>query len=660
MFKRDVSFHETVIGPSPPSFRLLPALVLGALLALAFLLAATLLPGRRDAAADSRVQDSCLLFCGGPLLDAVQKHRLFSDSKTFVDMPAALDPSDVLAAFALINSSDGAAVAKFVASNFLPAGSDSLSWYPSDFESSPPSLSALRNASLREFAHGLHDLWLSLGRRTSADVQRFPQRFSLIWLPHGSVVPGQRFSESYLWDSYWVVLGLQRSGMIATAEGIVLNLLHLLQRFGFVPNGGRVYYASPGRSQPPLLSHMIADLLARTGNASVLEAAFPSLLKEHAWWIETHSVCLSLDDSAALERRAVDSSEAYVRSFNASDACDFVLNRFVTIQRTPRAESYIEDLDVAASAGLSGADAGELFGEITAATESGWDFSERFFGKGGLGSSHTSAVLPADLNGILYGYERNLEHFAAVLREVCRSSGAPCVLLRRAARCGEAAQGAVAADCLLPWLAQQEVIYREAAERRARAIDALLWSEASGHWRDVTLVRRQAASGGPSIAQPRAGSRLAPSTLLSASDYVPLWAGAYDRANKTRIALIVRSLAASELLCKAGIASTLARSSHQQWDFPNGWAPLQHMIVEGLLATGDASAARLAESVARKWTRASLKLWESGYMHEKIDVVQGKEGGGGEYLPQVGFAWTNAVLLDFVVRYDWASLEDEV
>lgn len=32
------------------------------------------------------------------------------------------------------------------------------------------------------------------------------------------------------------------SGMKDTAKGIVENLLHLVERFGFVPNGARTYY----------------------------------------------------------------------------------------------------------------------------------------------------------------------------------------------------------------------------------------------------------------------------------------------------------------------------------------------------------------------------------------------------------------------------------
>lgn len=41
----------------------------------------------------------------------------------------------------------------------------------------------------------------------------------------------------FLKDTYFIILGLLASGMTSTAEGIVLNLLYLVEQYGFVPNG---------------------------------------------------------------------------------------------------------------------------------------------------------------------------------------------------------------------------------------------------------------------------------------------------------------------------------------------------------------------------------------------------------------------------------------
>ena len=73
--------------------------------------------------------------------------------------------------------------------------------------------------------------------------------------------------------------------------------------------------------------------------------------------------------------------------------------------------------------------------------------------------------------------------------------------------------------------------------------------------------------------------------------------------------------------------------------------PLQQMLVEGLKDAGTCGVA-LSETLA---PLAALKLaWmeEDRGMHEKYDAGNpGERGGGGEYTPQVGFGWTNGVVL---------------
>jgi neutral trehalase len=53
---------------------------------------------------------------------------------------------------------------------------------------------------------------------------------------------GDRFRETYYWDSYWVVRGLLVSRMTQTAAGLIDNLMSMLEAVGHVPNGARVYY----------------------------------------------------------------------------------------------------------------------------------------------------------------------------------------------------------------------------------------------------------------------------------------------------------------------------------------------------------------------------------------------------------------------------------
>ena len=70
-----------------------------------------------------------------------------------------------------------------------------------------------------------------------------PQLTSQLPLKHAFFLPdASRFVECYYWDSYWVVLALLRLGCYHAVEGVVRNLLELIDVWGHVPNGSRAYY----------------------------------------------------------------------------------------------------------------------------------------------------------------------------------------------------------------------------------------------------------------------------------------------------------------------------------------------------------------------------------------------------------------------------------
>ena len=95
--------------------------------------------------------------------------------------------------------------------------------------------------------------------------------------------------------------------------------------------------------------------------------------------------------------------------------------------------------------------------------------------------------------------------------------------------------------------------------------------------------------------------------------------------------------------------------SGQQWDFPNGWPPLQQLIIQGLENTGDPRAKKLAFDLAQKWILNNFEAYKESMpnaMFEKYDVtVVGLPGGGGEYDVQLGFGWTNGVILELLTLY---------
>uniref|UniRef100_A0A183BUW3 Trehalase n=1 Tax=Globodera pallida TaxID=36090 RepID=A0A183BUW3_GLOPA len=98
---------------------------------------------------------------------------------------------------------------------------------------------------------------------------------------------------------------------------------------------------------------------------------------------------------------------------------------------------------------------------------------------------------------------------------------------------------------------------------------------------------------------------------------------------------------------------TSAINTEQQWDFPNIWPPLAHMLVESLRRSGSQRMEEKAKEIARRWVSANYELYTScgRHMWEKLAADNGNPGIGGEYVVQIGFGWTNGGVLDLLVTY---------
>ena len=115
----------------------------------------------------------------------------------------------------------------------------------------------------------------------------------------------------------------------------------------------------------------------------------------------------------------------------------------------------------------------------------------------------------------------------------------------------------------------------------------------------------------------------------------------------TKVATPAQAKAVAERIEKdflqdGGVVTTLEQTE-QQWDWPNGWAPLQWVTIQGLREYGFHA---LADKVKANWIDSCLYIYEKkAKMVEKYNVVTPhKLSGGGEYVLQDGFGWTNGVL----------------
>jgi alpha,alpha-trehalase len=274
-----------------------------------------------------------------------------------------------------------------------------------------------------------------------------------------------------------------------------------------------------------------------------------------------------------------------------------ILNRYWDDRDTPRDESYAQDLELARK---SGRVPSRVFRDIRAAAESGWDFSSRWLADGReLRTIDTTEIVPVDLNSLLFGLENAIR-----------------------VGCEQLADH----DCARQFA-------RRAANRHA-AIDRYLWDESSGAYLDYHWARRE---------------RLA---RLSAATLYPLFVGASSEEQARNVARAV-----SRTLLKPGGVAATGVATGQQWDAPNGWAPLQWIAVVGLDQYGEH---HLAEAIACRWLLLVRHVYqESGRLMEKYDVVDpGRPGGGGEYPLQDGFGWTNGVTRRFLALYPAAAAAD--
>ena len=106
------------------------------------------------------------------------------------------------------------------------------------------------------------------------------------------------------------------------------------------------------------------------------------------------------------------------------------------------------------------------------------------------------------------------------------------------------------------------------------------------------------------------------------------------------------------MLREGGLAATNV-SSGQQWDAPNGWAPLQWIAIDGLRKSGENV---LAEKIATAWITENARVYcRTGKLVEKYNVRDAGEGAGGEYPVQDGFGWTNGVLVKLLSQYPQAA-----
>lgn len=247
----------------------------------------------------------------------------------------------------------------WVNATFEPRGTEFEDWTPNDYTKEPAILNKIVDKEFKKFAQDLNDVWLDLGRKMKKDVKDNSELYSIIPVDNPVIVPGGRFLEFYYWDSYWVIRGLLISEMTnvsetclyklseltfhlisQTAKGMLENFFSIVERFGFIPNGGRIYYSM--RSQPPFLTPMVKTYVDTTNDTAFAIKAVDILAKEFEFWLANHTITVD----------------------------GYTLARYGDKSSGPRPESYKEDVDTGADFETE-EEREEHYSELKAAAESG-------------------------------------------------------------------------------------------------------------------------------------------------------------------------------------------------------------------------------------------------------------------------------------------------
>ncbi len=238
------------------------------------------------------------IYCHGKLLHTIQMAGIYTDSKTFVDMKIKTTEKDVLNKFEVLlneteNSPSKTEIQDFLKKNFDREGSEFEAWEPPDWKQSPKFLTKIKDPRFKDWATHLNLLWKFLGRKIKDDVRENPSLYSIIYVPNPVIVPGGRFREFYYWDSYWIMKGLVYSEMMDTVKGMIENLLHIVDVYGHIPNGGRIYYLM--RSHPPLLSPMVQLYYEHTKDLEFIRKNVHLMEKEFQFWMNNRTVKIEKD-----------------------------------------------------------------------------------------------------------------------------------------------------------------------------------------------------------------------------------------------------------------------------------------------------------------------------------------------------------------------------
>ena len=305
------------------------------------------------------------------------------------------------------------------------------------------------------------------------------------------------------------------------------------------------------------------------------------------------------------------------------------LNRYDVHNTSPRPESYSEDYEVAndPTQPLNDTERYELYSNLASGAESGWDYTSRWTKTKQITNNDPNTILrqlnvrniiPVDLNAMLWSIENTLSDWHS----------APL----------------------------QKQYYQRQASKRLAAMDQYLWNPDHHAFFDYNISGQQQ------------------NIEFTPAGMTPFWLGAVpDRVFKSLPKVFDHVI--ETLRQDPGILTTSRFNTTLQWDWPNGWPPLQYITMRAIMNVDHwirhdfhsvtqmkqgeqkdiedgrtSEFIRLARTLGERYAASSFCSWyktggslpglldrlasdteDNGHMFEKFDVQDmGLAGSGGE------------------------------
>jgi alpha,alpha-trehalase len=401
------------------------------------------------------------------------------------------------------------------------------------------------------------------------------------------VVPGGRFNEMYGWDSYFESIGLKLDKKEWLVESMIRNFTYEIENYGKILNANRTYYLS--RSQPPFFTSMIRLIPKGKWPKDAVMAAMKEY--ETVWMGPERLTSTGLSRYYGKNKEIPPEVEAgHFYPILEPFAKKLGLKVSDYQDKYQKGEIIEKELDT-------------FFEHDACVRESGHDTTYRFRMNG---KDACADFVTVDLNVLLYKMEMDL--YALITKYF-----------------GGSLNG------------KKAIFYKKRAERRKLLIQKYLWDEKIGFFFDYHVPTRKR------------------STYISATGLYPLMISEGKLLTNSEAKRVV-TFGLSKLEAPGGIYASAKESRvtgdsyNRQWDWPNGWAPHQMILWQGLLNFGFKTE---AERLIMKWLQMITENARdyNGTIPEKFDVEKrshavfaeyGNVGTEFSYITKEGFGWMNA------------------